>query len=294
MTNRFLPVVHAALAAALPFLLVLLFGCELVPRLGAEDPKTDFGPEVSDEALELALSRAIDGATLQGIDVGQYLEYVTSRRLEAEDGVTTIAGVHVEVAGKEQVAETADTYTIRFQLVISDSQRQADGGFETKVTEEPLEIDFPKEAPAALAVSGASLRAYTDRAVRGAPHAFMALTEPQATATRQTIHNLKTSSETTAAPGAVAGKPGCGGLASCALHKRWVSFDVVQWFDKGAPVKVHLDYGFSLDTPILPYGQYVDEKWAGLLVSYCVSGYVPITGRTVFVRDCKNIEDFQK
>ncbi len=79
----------------------------------------------------------------------------------------------------------------------------------------------------------------------------------------------------------------------CALEVRYIRFDMVQWYDDGTASKVALDFGFSVQPPFLPFGEDFDQL-SGLMVLDCRSTYIPIEGRTVFLRDCMTLDDFDK
>src|SRR5687768_17525986 len=83
---------HLGLTLSIPFLLMLLVGCK---RVKEEPP--DYGPQVSSEAINLALSKAVHGATLDNVAVGQYLDHTVNRRLENEENTTTLGGTRIEV-----------------------------------------------------------------------------------------------------------------------------------------------------------------------------------------------------
>lgn len=270
--------VHMGLTLSLPFLLVVLFGCKKI-----EEEKASYGPEVSGQNIDDALEKAIAGASLDNVAVGQYLDHTIVRRLENEDSTITLGGTRVEVIDKEESANS-----VKFTLRIFKSERMAGGSFETKVTEEPLVLSKPTLLnigndilPKTKRLSALSLKNEA-RAMAG-----------ERKISRITYHNLSEYTEVLPAPKLVAAKPDCGGLSPCQMAVHYVRFDMVQWYEDGSITKVALDFGFSVQPPYLPFGENFDQ-FTGLLVVDCRSTYVPIENRTVYVRDCTTLEDFKK
>jgi hypothetical protein len=265
---------HIVLGLTLPVLLALVIGCVKI-----EEEQTDYGPEVDGNAIDLALSKAVNGASTSATAVGQRLNYVITRRLENEEATQLLAMTSVEVIDRIE-----DASGVKFMLRISQSERlNANGEFETKITEEPL---FPDPA-VSLAESANRAESAMGRA--------RALSDVRASrkVTRVTYHKLREFTQSVPAPKAVRERTGCGGLSPCELTINYIQFDMVQWFDDGGAQKVSFDFGFTTQTPFLPFGKDFD-RLSGLLVLDCRSTYVPIEGRTVYVRDCQNLEDFQK
>jgi hypothetical protein len=279
-----LHIVHLGLTLSLPILLIFLFGCKKI-----EEEKAIYGPEVTGEAIDGALRKAIAGASLDNLAVGQFLDHSVVRRLENEDSTSTLGGTRVEVIDKVETDST-----VKFTLKIFKSQRMAGGIFETKVTEENLAFNKSslqnigamslKSSRLSAAALSAEALAKPDRSQAGAQERKVA---------RITYHNLSEFNEALPVPKTVREKPGCGGLSPCALQVRYIRFDMVQWYDDGGTTKVALDFGFSVQTPFLPFGEDFDQL-SGLLILDCRSTYVPIENRTVYVRDCMTLEDFQK
>ncbi len=273
------------LTVILPFVLMFLLGCEIIQKAEEEDGSEAYGPEVTDDQLDLALSKAVHGYTIDNTEVGQFVETVDVRRLENEDQVTTLAGMRVEIDSKEVIEDTEDQQTVHYHLNIFDSVRLPDGSFETKNTGDTLEVTRSKNsAPSVMAMDGAA-QYFENKALKN----FRA----RPAAKRVTKHNLKTYSQRVEVPPSVKGRPGCGGVASCSILVHYIEYDFVEWDENNRPLKIHLDFGFSVDTPFIPFGDGF-EKLTGLMVKFCRSTYIPITGRTVYVRDCNNVENFQR
>jgi len=270
---------HFGLALLVPFLILLMVGCKKT-----KEETADYGPEVPGSSIDLALSKAIQGASLDNLSVGQYLDHSVNRRLENEETTANLGGTRVEVIDKQE-----NETTVRYTLRIFKSERISSGEFETKVTEEPLTLN-----KSTLTVVGEqpSMMAQTRLSAEGlAAHAVTA--SPARKVSRISFHNLRQFTAPMHPPRAVAQKPGCGGLSPCEMQVRYIQFDMVQWHDDGSKVKVALDFGFSIQPPYLPFGESFDQ-FSGLLVLDCRSTYVRIETRTVYVRDCMTLDDFQK
>lgn len=267
---------HILFVLMTPFLFSLLLGCN---RIKAE--KVDYGPEATDDQVNNALVKAVSGRSFNNLAIGQYVDYDINRRLENEETVNTLGRLHVKVIDRKDDADT-----VTFTLQVTRSTRQSNDAFETVVTEEPLILEKAKEMTFADVVrsqySAQSLRAQA-----------LASTAEGPKKTRVSYHRLQEFTETVDAHNFIKLRNDCGGLTNCKMTIRYVFFDLVQWFDNGQSQKVSLNFGFSLDTPFLPFGNDFDQM-NGLLVTDCRSAYIPVTGRTVFVRDCQNIQDLQK
>jgi hypothetical protein len=267
---------HILFVLLTPFLFALVLGCN---RIKAE--KVDYGPEVSDDDVNNALVKAVSGRTFNNIAVGQYVDYDINRRLENEETVMTLGRLHSKVIDKK---EDADTVT--FTLQVTRSTRMDSDAFETVVTEEPLILEKAKDITFAQVVrsqySAQSLRAQSLAEKADGPKK-----------TRVTYHRLQEFTKVVDAHNYIKPRNDCGGLTNCQLTIRYVFFDLVQWYENGQSQKVSLNFGFSPDSPFLPFGDDFDQM-NGLLVTDCRSAYIPVTGRTVYVRDCQNIQDLQK
>ncbi|HMN69732.1 MAG TPA: hypothetical protein PKC28_14410 [Bdellovibrionales bacterium] len=264
-------VVHFGLTICLALLVLLTFGCSK-PE---EESKTDFGPEVSGVVIDRALGKAIQGATLNDIALGQYVEYHVNRRIEQEETTITLGATRVEVVSRE---DTADA--VKFTLRITRSTRlTADAEFETTVSEEPLIL----KKVSLQGVGRLSAAKLSEEA------------RAKAKPVRVTYHRLKEFSRTEAVPKRAGERADCGGMTPCSMVVNYLQFDMVQWYDDGSTQKVSLDFGFSTQTPFLPFGPDGSfDQLSGLMVLDCRSTYVPIEKRTVYLRDCQTLEDLQK
>lgn len=272
---------HLTMALVLPVVLFTLVGC-----MKGKAKKEDLGPEVSPEAIDQALSKAIGTGDVTRTAVGQYLLYSTVRRLENADSVITLGGTRVEVLDRQD--KDADPLA-NFTLRITQSTRMGDGSFETTQSESPL--TFRKPATATSLALPSSLRRLNAKAIveRAMEETPLGGGGPVKT----TFHHLQESSATIDPPPTVKAKSNCGGLNPCQLDVRYVQFDLVMWSSDTDYQKVALDFAFTSQVPFLPYGQ-DDQQLSGLLLTDCRSTYVPIEKRTVYVRDCLNLDDFQK
>lgn len=270
-SNWLLHGLHLGLALVIPFLLLMLMSCK--PLLEkAKEEKPNNGTQVSGEAIDLAFDKAVAGANFDSIRVGQKVAYITNRRLESEEATTVLGANEVEVLNRQ---DTDDTAT--FTLQITTSTRLNDGSFETKVTEEPLVLK--KGSLTSMLDWRASADSFTVK---------LAAAEPV-----RTYHNLREFTQVVKPPKLVSQRPDCGGLNPCQMEVRYIQFDLVDTYPDGRTQKISLDYGFNIHTPFLPYGDGFDQL-SGLMILNCGSTFVPVEGRTVYVRDCHSLEDFQK
>jgi len=263
---------HFALTLTLPFLLLVLMSCTKV-----KEEKAEYGPEVSGAAINQALGKAIRGASLNNLHVGQMADYTIIRRLENEETTTVLGATKVELIKEDDMGSWR-----KFTLAITRAERNTNGGFDLRTTEDWIETNKSTTSNE-LSASQLTTQGMTSKV------------RPMSKVTNVTFHNLREFEAPFIIPAKVLARPDCGGLSPCAMTVRYVLFDMVQWYDDAAPVKVSMDFGFSIDTPFLPFGQEESfDQLSGLMVTDCRATYVPIEHRTVYVRDCMNLEDFQK
>jgi hypothetical protein len=273
---------HLLLTLSLPFVLVFLFGCKR-----AKEEKADLGPEVSADAIDAALSKAITGATLDGLHVGEYLNYVVLRRLENADSVMLMGGTNVAIIDAQDSANQTQT---KYTLQINKTYRKDDGSFQNVATEDALVVKKPGAAAIPM-----SLIAPPQKPLRLSAKSLTAwaASTVSAKAGRTSFHRLRESDDVIDPPDKVRSKPDCGGLVGCRIPVHYIKFDLVQWFSDSEYQKIALQFGFSLRTPFLPFGEGFDQ-FSGLMVIDCRSTYVQLETRNVFVEDCQQLEDFQK
>lgn len=263
---------HILLALSLPFVLLVLISCNKVK----EEPGS-LGAEVTSAQIDLALSKVIDDADLNHVNVGQFNEYVTTQRIENEETINAVAGSHVEVINREETDAA-----VKFTLKIVRTDRMGNGQWETRVTEEPLVINKPSllsidnRLVGTERVTASSLKMLAGRTVK-----------------KVTFHKLRESTGVLQPPAKVRLKADCGGLNPCEIPVRYISFDMAQWTSDTQYQKISLDFAFSIQTPFLPFGEDF-EQLNGLMVMDCRATYIPIETRNVYIRECKSLEDFQK
>lgn len=287
LSTYLLYALHLILALSLPVVLSLVVGCTKI-----EEEVVDYGPEVDADKIDLALAKAVDGASTEFTAVGQKLNYLITRRLENEETTQLLGSVNVEVMARDDAGPD-----YKFTLKISESERlNSNGEFEIKVSEQPLYVEKTAGNTPPLPPSPTASRLVSPRnakSLEALTGAMVSATERRVT--RVSYHKLREFTESTAPSKVVSERPGCGGLNPCEIKMRYIQFDLVQWYNDGGSQKVSFDFGFALETPYLPFGESGSfTRLNGLLVLDCRSTYVPIEGRTVYVRDCQNLEDFQK
>lgn len=251
-----------------------LVGLLVLASLGckrAKEAKADLGPEVTGEAVDEALSHVLDGRSAPTFAPGQYASYSILRRLENQENTIVLGGVSV---GVHPSADGASKF-----LLIEKSFRQADGSFQTITSEESL---GSTGMSLSAALSAQALRTYARE-----------VSTREAQPRKVTFHKLSVTEGTMPAPARLSGRSDCGGLSPCEFPVRYVRFALVAWYGDDDYQKINLDFAFSSATPWLPFGKEF-ERLTGVLVADCRSTYVPVEGRTVFVRDCQQLEDIQK
>lgn len=292
-SSLYLRGMHLALGLSLPFVLTFLLSCKR-----AKEEKGELGPQASAEAVEAAINAAVSGRTLTTLKMGQFVEYSSIRRIENQESTVTLGGMHVRVlSAQENDAKTETKYIFE----VTRTTRTASGGFETKVTETDPWI-VPKNSVPPETSFGASKLAeiHNDMAKTRAMARARAAAKGDVTATADgddpptTFHNLRVSDGVIAAPGGLASKPGCGGLPNCEMNVRYVRFDIVDWYSATDYQKVSIDFAFSLQPPYLPISRQFFDLLNGILITDCRSTTVPVEDRKVYVRDCKQLENYNK
>jgi hypothetical protein len=265
---------HLLSVLTLPVVLTLMMGC-----IKAKEEKADLGPEVDFNEIRKAVAKATEAVDDSTMAVGQFVNYSYLRRLEAEENTINLGWTKVDVIRKR---DEPDRYVYVFR--VERASRQPDNTFEIKVGQSDYPVPKASPLPAIASLWDQDLNSYA-RAASGDPMAKEV--------TKATYHNLKVSSGSYPVPPAVKNRPGCGGLSSCDIPSTLIQFDFVEWYNDGTYQKVAVDLTFTDKTPYLPFGRNFD-LFNGILISDCRATVVPIEGRTVYVRDCLNIEDFQK
>lgn len=267
--------IHLSLVLLIPVFLTVMLGCKKAKAF-----KEDLGPEVSGQAIDDALGKAVQGANFDYIRVGQFISYSSNRRLEAEETTINLGNRRIEVTNRQ---DSADGTQATFNLQITKSDRMGDGGFETVIFEEPLVLNV-----SSFSAALGNVRPTSEKALRAQVLRAMADT-PE----RVSYHHLRESSAVIDPPDAVKNRVGCGGLSPCKIPVNYIQFDMVIWKSTTEYQKIALDFAFSTVTPYLPFGESFDQ-FNGLMITDCRSTYVPIESRTVYVRDCLSIDDFNR
>jgi hypothetical protein len=269
---------HLLFTLCLPLLLVVLVGCKQ-----AKAKREDLGPEVSTDAIDTALAKAMQTTTLDSLTVNQYVDYSHTRRIENEETVTDLGRRRVDVIDRQDSSTEA-----RFTMRIEETQVLSDGKGtrRTIVTEDSLSLrkTDTDAVPQALRVQSASAPVLSAEKLAAAV---------DGKAGTITFHHLQESDATIDPPPAIKMRADCGGLPSCQMHVHYIQFDMVLWEDGTNYQKISFDLAFSADSPYLPYGEDFAQL-NGALIMDCRSTFIPLPARTVYVRDCYSLEDFKK
>lgn len=277
--------VHFLLTLLIPVFLIFMLSCKK-----AKEERADLGPEVAAESVDDALAKAMDGANLDNLHVGEYLNYVVLRRIENGEQVMVLGGTNISIIDAQD--NDAQTET-RFTLQINKAYRKNDGSFRNITTEDPLIVEKSQAlvAPASLrALSPAKINIQAlEQWAKSQPRASVLDDQPK----RVSFHRLREGEESIDPPAKVRARADCGGLTDCKIPTHFIRFDLVSWYSDTDYQKVAFDFAFSQHTPFLPFGAGFDQL-SGALVTDCRSTYVQLESRNVYVRDCQQIDDFQK
>lgn len=268
---------HLLLALTVPVLLSVMIGC-----MKATAKKEDLGPEVPSQEITNALARATQGSDLNSLAVGQYLSFSDTRRIENSESVIDLGGRRVEVLDRKDTTTEA-----HFTMRVVNTQRLLNGKFETTTSEDALWLT----KVASSAAIPMRLRATRDNSLTAEDLSMGVSTQSQPQ--RITFHHLHESNGVLDAPPAVKSRANCSGLNPCEIPAHFLQFDMVRWQDATNYQKFSIDFAFTNKTPFIPFGHDFDQL-TGVLIVDCRSTYVPVDSRTVYVRDCLSLDDFQK
>jgi hypothetical protein len=271
---------HALIALSIPALIFVLAGC-----MKGKEQKEDLGPEVPVATINDALARIQDQATFNTLKTGQYLTFTDTRRIENGDDAVLLGAKKIDVIDRQDTTDQA-----RFTFRVASSVRQLDGSFETTVTEEPLWLDKVTTA-AIAAVVPLGLKVPGGQKITAASlvHSRDAtVNEPQ----RVTFHHFRESDGVVPVSDTIKARSDCAGLNPCEIPAHFLQFDLVIWADSTNYQKISFDFAYSLKTPFIPIGANFDQITGLMIVDYRAT-YVPVENRTVYVRDCLTLDDFQ-
>jgi len=254
---------YLSLPRATPLALVLLSSC-----MKATEKKEDLGPAYSEQQINDAIIKAASkGAHLRPVSSSTFLSFANTRRIENSETMINLGQRLVKV-------KDMDSTGSHITLEITEKQRRNDGTFSPDIVSE----DY-FDIPASTASAGT---------------AVMGTLKPLALDFTATYHHLRESDGTRDAPPAVRGRSNCAGLNPCTIPVHYVQFDIVAWSkDQSTYQKFSRDFAFTEALPYLPFGSNL-TRLTGSPILDCISTFVPIDGRTVYVRDCMDLDDFQK
>lgn len=270
---------HTLLALALPAILFLVVsGC-----MKAHEQKEDLGPEVSSDTILDAVDRMQSQATFDNLKVGQYVMYVDTRRIENADNAMVMGAKRIDVIDRVDTADEA-----HFTLKVANSILLNEGKYESTISEQPLWLT--KVSSVANSVSTLGLKSPPRKiTVASLAHSRdVTVEEPQ----KITFHHMRESDGVVPASATLQARSDCAGLKPCEIPAHFLHFDMVIWEDSSKYQKITFDFAYSLKTPFLPLGNNFDQL-DGLIVADCRATYVPVQNRTVYVRDCLTLDDFQ-
>jgi hypothetical protein len=271
-------------------LLTVMLSC-----MKAGPQKEDLGPEYSIDQIDTVLTKVAGTGSFDNLKVGQYLLFADTRRIENGDTTIDLGGRLIEVIDRQDTTDQA-----RFTLRLTNAERLLDGTFENTVSEDALWLD--KVSTGSAGTTGlkfpSPLSPVTAKSIlhiNGDPNPIPI--DPSAPVQpRIAFYHLKESDSSIPAPPTIAARANCSGLSPCEIPVHYIQFEIVTYPDPSNSdnySKVAVDLAFSTKTPMLPVGVDIFDQLSGLLVEKCQSTYVTVDDRSVYVRDCETIDDFQ-
>lgn len=262
-----------------PFLLVNFMGCE---KNNGEP--VDYGPEVQEEKVTETLISVVPHLMPEDIKVGQFVHESHSQEI-AQTSVAIVSDKFMTVLEREDFDEAIGVNIREHTLYYKEG-----GQYQKESREGPLY--FARTTTPSLS----ALSALSDLPARSA-FSKVSLHASSDSQTRVTFHRLTTREEEVAPPPLVRKQADCGGLPSCKIRVRIVTYDAVVWSSSQGD-RIRIEYKFSPDVPFFTgrlYGANSDGNFIPGLMSQCITQLVqiPKSQSKVLVKECTQLENFR-
>jgi hypothetical protein len=269
LSRYILQSLHFGFALALPFALLLLFGCKQ-----SHEEHADLGPEVDSSQLDAVLSKVVAGAHFEDLQAGQMVHYEESLRINNTDPNILEGTNNLYV-----VARTSDKDTKATRITIHRSlieRTTAGDSFQDIETESTDEFPTPELQSQGLLLNlGSNFKAATTAISDDPPPV------------RITYHNLRTSEGFVEPSDKVKKRSNCGNLHDCLIAVTYLSYDEVRWSDDTHYLKQSYDFQLTSSVPFMNKGLF------GIMVSGCVGFSHMQDGKNYYIRDCQALTDLQ-
>lgn len=290
--------IHALLALLAPLLILVLSGCKSTDTGEA----VDFGPETTEDAIDLAMVEAIHDVDPERIKVGAFVHFATKQILAggqiqhivADTGHTVIGAYESEDGNQIDylVAENQITYghedgprKVSTEFTISAARSTSSDALRSRSSDALSPFHWVEAWMRKLDESEALslLSADVHPSVR------------QTSETTRTYHRLRTSTYEGPPPLRVQMRPNCLGLQNCKITYRKITFDEVYWTN-GTGERVHYEFVVSPQAPpTAGYNYGIRYQFVPGLVKSCFTLMVSVgSGHSkTLLTQCQEVEDFR-
>lgn len=282
-----LAVIHALLGLlAIPLISLLMAGCL---QADMDGEPTDFGPEVSSDAVLDALQLPLQNQDPFAIQLGEFKYYSVSQDIGAGQSRSVLMDTGITITQK-----TVEPTRVLLTAIVHEFTYDQYGTPSKVSREVPLCIPKVEDGCGASEESANEKSVPTMKLARlkaqliaqSMGEKAIPLSRDYAVssqAVKVTYHRLKTSMEVTDPPPLVKARTDCGGIAQCKIRNYKVSFSEVYWTD-GKPDPLIYELSMSPDVPFLS-GQ----------METCQTVLAPIgdSGHKVLLKQCETVKDFR-
>lgn len=293
-------ILHGLLALMIPLLLLFLTGCPS----SSTGESINYGPEVSDEAIDDAVIEAIMDADASRIKVGAFVHFA-SRQILAGGKVNNV----VADTGQTIIAKEVEAESINYRIVENKVTYGYEDGPRKVSTEFLLSVATGLIEPA-VNESTVLTRAFGAKSKAGQGSFLKTLSlerllsqlseqsihpELRTLTTTRTYHGLKTKTYDGPPPARVREQPNCLGIPECKMTYRQIDFDEVYWTD-GKSERVHYEFVISPQAPPTSgYNFGLRYPFVPGLIRACVTLMVRVgegESRTLLTQ-CQDVENFR-
>jgi hypothetical protein len=240
------------------------------------DP-VDYGPVVSADEIDAALSAPIAKMDPMGIQKGEY------SHLE----VHQIVAAQIDTLTSESALTITDRSEDASKVILTYIDRQVTYGTNGKPSQVALEDQIilnktPSPSPTPALEAAASLSNWTpDKLISRALTGRVSAQDTQPS--NVSFHNLELTSEVSFPPALAASQPQCLGIPGCQIHLFHIDYDMVVQNSDTDIQKIHRLIVVSPDVPFL-------SRKVRDCITLLVGG---TTGGKTLVTQCSNLVDFR-
>ncbi len=263
-------------------LLSFSFCFSMMACQGDEGTPVNYGPAVSQTAVDNALNAPLAKVDPLKIQLGQFTDVIQSQIISGQAYQST-GEVGTSVVGRDDQA-TQVVFTI-LEKTVSYSDNKV-------IARELTRIAQKATAPTTASILTSRWVPDVFSQDRNDPfvnsmilflNKYIHVSADTPTPTPLvTFHNLTVQASSAQPPKSVQSQPNCGGVTNCSISITKVSFDMLVWNDPKAPDKIHREFSLSPDVPFFSN-----------VMSQCDSLLVPVGVLKTLVTLCSDVTNFR-